>query len=253
MKRMCSVMEQFANLFAVLVQKCHRLLRHGSLGLVIGTNLEAFPRGGVRAEQFLKCLDDSFDRGQEILFLQAVIEGFGRDVCPNDIGIDAVECDFLLGKIMAVRPHESRHTVFRRRIDRQGGNTVEPTDTRDTTDLSPEPILARLLLAELLHRQPHRVHDSDQVDFHGGQVWHLEARGARVVGNPGAFTNSRDRIDIVDAAKVCHSLTECFGLRVPTRDIDMSTISDLGILVELIHQLLSAFKVPVGDEYFDAR
>lgn len=81
MQRTSSLMEQSTDPFTLLVQILGRLLRHRSLRLVVRAHLEAFPGGGVVAEQLLQRLDDAFDRGQEILLLQYFIERSARDVC----------------------------------------------------------------------------------------------------------------------------------------------------------------------------
>ncbi len=57
---------------------------------------------------------------------------------------------------------------------------------------------------------------------------------------PGELLEENLRIDIIDSTKIRNSLTECFYLRIPACSINMGAFGDLGILVELVHELLGA-------------
>lgn len=73
------------------------------------------------------------------------------DTLTDDVRVDAVQRDFLLGEVVSVRSYQASHTagfintapargtecgdsLFRRCVDWQGGNAVEATDARDTAD-----------------------------------------------------------------------------------------------------------------------
>ncbi len=119
--------------------------------------------------------------------------------------------------------------------------------------LPPKPILPRLLSSKLLDGQAGGIQNARQVDVEGGQVGHFVACGTGVVRNPRPLTHARDRIDIVDAAKVGHGLAKGFCLRVPTDHVDVGTTGHLfACPIQLGHQLLGAFQVAVGDKDLDA-
>lgn len=146
------LINQIANGLTLLVQIVGRLSGHRTRRLVVGTNLEALSRRRVLAQQLLKRLDHTFNRRQEALLLDAVVEFPCRNSGTDDVGTNSVQCDLLLREVSAVGACESDHAtvieisrvagfgslwvvlLFGSGIYRYGRNGVQSTDTGDTAD-----------------------------------------------------------------------------------------------------------------------
>jgi len=117
-------------------------------------------------------------------------------------------------------PHTQLHSV-RAVVTEASRVYISHSPQQITLTLASKATLSRFLSSKLLDCQTDCVEYTSQVNLNSTEIRHLKASGIGVVRDPWSLPYASDRIYIIDAPEVSHSLTECFDLRVPIGSIDV--------------------------------